>query len=312
MLRKHQYPNMAPDAEGAGGSPASPPAAPPAPPAATPAPSAAPTTTPPAASQEPKTGPNVDKEIEDIFRFNPFQDAMDEKPPAEATPPGTPQPPEAKPPAPVATPTVPPEVETLKQEVAALRALVAAGVNPAQAQQQPAQPQQEDFFKDIPQYPVQVPDQLFDAMNSEDVNTRRGALNALLSTHGRIVHAMVTRDMTARIAALVPQQVQQITQRQTEERAVFDDFYTRHKDLNNPALRPMVVQVAAQVMQQQNSTQYTPQIGDIIAERTRSVLRQLVPQASAPVVPNGPAVVSVNTGVRPTERPQNDVMSTLF
>lgn len=287
-----------PENEGAGGGSSQTPAS------VTPSATSQATPTPTEAAPSPTPVENshgVDPEIESILRFDPFKEAMKqegEKPATPETKPETPVPPtEVKPVIPAA-PVQSPEVQALQAKVDALQALVASGVNPAQAQPQAV----DDPFKDVPAYPLQVPDDLFNAMNAEDLGTRRQALNALLSVQARVVHAMVVRDMSQRFARDLPQQIETVMGARLEQKQVFDDFYTRHADLNNPALYPVVTQVAAQIMKQTGATKYSPQLGDQIAAATKQLIAQFNVQRPQPQPQ--PTPTAIPAGVRP--QPQRD------
>ena len=303
---------------GPGGGAPSQPSAPSAPaaPASAPAPAAPSQPSGAAPSPEPAARPNVSTQIGDIpddimALFNgdpspvpasvPVQPQPGQTPTAVQPQPGQspgavpPLTPTATPPGPVAPqpgsdPALAAAIATLAETVSRM---------PAGGQPQPqGQPQPDQG--ELPQhgYVYNIPDGLDTALVSDDPATRKTALASLVQGTSQTIHREVVKAMRAEFGRVVPSIVQNmITQHRTQQN-VAQDFYGTYKEFANPVFRPLVQQVALQIVREKGASGWTPDLRDAIGARMREVLQSAGFAAGAqpvqpqlPQAPVGPAAI---------------------
>jgi hypothetical protein len=265
----------------------------------------------------------ADTEMEDLARllhFDPFADSPQEKAPetpaapeAEAAPAieEAAAPTESEAGAEVAAAEPPTEDLRKRLEDTQQKLAYVAGMVQAQKPQQPA-PQEQG--PQIPDYNFTLPDQLVALIESEDPVQRRQGLAMFAQGVARTVHANTLSDvMRAReeMAHLMPQYVEAVQKQQNQVREVFQDFYGTHKDLDRPELRPLVVSVAQQILQESGANTWSPELRDKIAGKVRGVLGAYAAPGRRS---NQPA--NVGGGRRPGASPANgqtaDIMDVIF
>lgn len=109
-----------------------------------------------------------------------------------------------------------------------------------QAQQQTQQQQQEEFT-------FNVPDEYMNAIGSEDLTTRKNALNQLLSATAQSIYARTTQDMNQRFAQ-IPSQMEPVLNAREYEQRIKADMYGTYPEL--VGMESQVAAVASQLQQQ--------------------------------------------------------------
>lgn len=301
-----------PEPSGAAAAPAPAPAASaPASSAASPAPSApaAPAAAPPASGNAPADG----ETLRAALMYDPFAEPTPPKgvgnDPAQPPTALPAAPPAAPPVAPVVAPPAPPDhLSVIAQGVQHL--LQTQQQSPPQGQQPSADPMADI---DVPGYNFTIPDGMVAALAHEDPAVRKQGIGALIQGTAQNIHRVVFHAARQHIEREVPRMVAHAIQQDREQRVIFDDFYGTHKELNNPALHPLVVNVASQMMRQQGFMGWTPQFRDAVAMQVKGILMAstgasvpgpapMLPAGSPPALPPSPPVV------RPGARTQADHM----
>ena len=210
-----------------------------------------------------------------------------------------------------------PEMDLLRQQNALLQQRI-TGMESAQT---PAAPVAEaPTAPSIPDYNFTMPVELQTLLNSEDPGERAQGMRHMMTGVARSVHQQIMGEVSQNLNSM--QQsfggvVQSTMTAQTERQAIFEDFYNNNTDLNNPALRPVIVNIAQQVMTEQNTTQWSEQIRNLVAQRARTVLG-LAPPVKKTTVPTPPAIIAGSGGsdaARPVTAGVNseqDIANTLF
>jgi len=231
-------------------------------------------------------------------------------------------------PASTATPPVvqaaPPSAEAqLRADIAArdeyIRQLMTGGTKPAAP---PADPNAKAAppVDEIPAHMYQFPAELVAGFKSEDPVENGKAMSNYTALVARTIHKQLREEYTKKISDVVngiPQMVQKVIQHQTETKAIFEDFYGANKDLNKPALYPVVLNTAMALMKETNATSWTPEFAKALADRVRATLGVTAP-AAAPAQPPVRQPAMMGTGARPAADPVtqsdkqvNEIMSTL-
>lgn len=126
----------------------------------------------------------------------------------------------------------------------------------APQQPQPQQPQPQapapiDYSKPYTQRPVTVPDTFMAAIFGEDPRAAAQAMNTLVGTlynsilqevHGQM--GMMHSQMQA-----MPGTINEQVQLQNSQKALYDKFYGKHRELDTPAGRNMTTMIAANTLQ---------------------------------------------------------------
>lgn len=206
-----------------------------------------------------------------------------------------PQVPSATPPVPVAPqpgsdPALAAAIATLAETVSRMP----AGGQP-QPQGQPQAPEVE-----LPQhgYVYNIPDGLDTALVSDDPATRKTALASLVQGTSQTIHREVVKAMRAEFGRVVPTIVQNMISQHRTQQNVAQDFYGTYKEFANPVFRPLVQQVAMQIVRETGAAGWTPDLRDKIGQRMREVLQsagfaagQQPVQPQLPQAPIGPAAI---------------------
>lgn len=198
--------------------------------------------------------------------------------------------------------------QTLLQQGQTLAALAAA-------QRQPAAPPVDARQALIQQYTHDVPDDVLNALGSDDPGQRRAGIQAIMTASGVRTHMVVQQLMGQAFQALeqrIMQTVQRTQATQTQQTDMQRDFYGRYPALNDPMIKPVVVQAAQLLLREQphlaQAGGYTPQLGDaiaqFIAQRAPALAALINPQQPAPTPQpaaqrQGPPAQFGTTGARP-------------
>lgn len=183
------------------------------------------------------------------------------------------------------------ELVELRRELAELRTQRAQPQG--QQQQETQQPRQSDPTAIYDQF--QIPPAINNALMSEDPQERIAGVRQLAIGIAKVTHTMVARQMEQRFND-VPTMIQNHAVKQEQMKAIHDDFYGKHKDLNRPELKTIVVETSKQVAQELGTDRWNARLRDETAKRVRTLLG-----LKAPVTPaqrKAPGGV-VQTGARP-------------
>ncbi len=263
-------------------------------------------------------------EPEDIFAIlnsDPFAPAEPEPKAIPADPPAGPsQQPAAVEPAAPAAPTPDPVSTALERQTAILEQM-AQNQQPVPQPQQP--PAQDPRIALMQQYTLQVPPAVLQGLQSEDPAVVTQALQVMMAAPALAVHQRMEQLMTERLAQFEQQFTAKLQQTQTvaaKQAEMQKDFYGRYTGLNVPALRPVVVQAAQQLLASdpkwRNAQGYTPEFGDALAAHIAATVPQLATlvqrQAPAAPTPTPQPARQFNPGARPAQ-PSNepDILSQL-
>ena len=227
-------------------------------------------------------------------------------------------------PAVVAQPVQPSAEEQLRADLAArdsyIATLIQGGPQPAGNQPTPAGAPAAPV-DDIPPHMYQLPQELVAGLRSEDPTEAGKALSNYTSLVTRTIHRQLREEYSGKIQEVVsqiPAMVDKIIKHQTETKAIFEDFYGEHKDLNKPELYPVILNAAIKLMNETKATSWTPQFKTALAARVRGALGMgNVAQPAAPAAPvYQPAMM--NGGARPSapvattaDKQAEDIMATL-
>ena len=275
---------------------------------------------PPATPSAPAASPASDGglsmgEIERILNYDPFATPVPGDSPATPEP----KPEEPAPAAPAPTTGTPaPEAQPQPQPEAAPAAAPAPGTpQAAPAEAQTPDPRLDAILQevrkigqrsgaeakgdDLPPYEFDVPEQMMTMLNSENPAERKAGVQYLIKGVGRAIHSQIRQE----IRQVLPQVIAAHIQRYEHQRAIFQDFYETHKDLNRPELRQHV-QAAAAMLLPSYPEGWSPRLRDAIARAVRAA--QGLPDPSAPPqpapppapAPAAPAPASFTPGTRPT------------
>jgi len=146
-----------------------------------------------------------------------------------------------------------------------------------------APPQRDNPQDTVPQYMFQVPDQLMGAIESEDPAVRKQGMAVLISGALRAVHTQIRQEMAQALSSFrteVPQAIHAASAAQTQQRQVFEDFYSTNPDLKVPELGPFVYgQAQALARERPDLIQggWNERFRDELALRVRSVLKWAPP-----------------------------------
>lgn len=170
--------------------------------------------------------------------------------------------------APMAPPTAVPPDQSAAQ-IAELRgqlnALMQMGAN---NQQQQAAPQQQQ--PRMPDFRVQIPNEVVQALRSEDPIQTQQALEYLGNNLGSMVLHRAQQDLGAlyqHISQAIPQMVASMIAQHTQMSRWHDDFYKDYSELGvSPQMKQLVANTAAQLAQQGKVTSLDKASGRMVAE----------------------------------------------
>lgn len=300
-------------------------------PAASPAPGSEPTGS--LAPREEEPGRLTDSQLEDLLFADPF--AKEPTPQGSAAAPPTPSAqkvvPEQKrvatpaaptpgpqgqapvPPAAVQTPPAP-TPDPRDQELAALRADLQQqrilmqtfiGQQGQQPQgQAPQQQVQQGPLNDpsIPAYLLPIPEELANAVASEDPTLRRAGLQALVQGALKSAHFEIMKTVRAEMEQVVPQRVSEVTARGREQDGIRNDYFSAFP--THRTVAELVGSVTKQVFAETGAQQWSPVIRNAIGQRVNLYLSQAVPPQQAPQqVSQVPQVPVLPAASQPAQAP---------
>lgn len=174
------------------------------------------------------------------------------------------------------TPTPEEKMRAMELELAEMRGRLAGG--PQAQQQNPGGQQQPQGPLDVlPSYAYNIPDQLQVGLNSEDPAVQKQALGALLQGVSQTVHRNLAQAVQQFIPHFIGQVVPQLVQGQLLSHQIQTDFYGTYSELDNPAIKPMIAQVAHDIFTRTGAQAWTPQLKQQIAQAVYQTLGRQMP-----------------------------------
>lgn len=145
-----------------------------------------------------------------------------------------------------------------------------------------------DPFSVEPQFDFTPSPQIINMLASEDPNERTQALAAVCNGVAVSVYKQTMQQISQAWKDL-PNMIQgNINTAQVAQR-VYTDFYSKNKDLDSDALRPVVQRVGQALMQEMLARGVTPtwneQFANIVAQKTRELLKMPAASATPPGQP---------------------------
>lgn len=170
-----------------------------------------------------------------------------------------------------------PELALLRQQLAAQSQIIEQLQKSTSGQEDTAGKGGETSTEDtpkVPAYSFTIPDQLMTLLDSEDPTERRQGIAAMAQGIAQTTHQQVLGQVQGMFTSIVPQTVMNVVQEQNYSKAIFEDFYGTHKDLNREELKPLITQTAETVWKETKAQQWSPKLRDTIAQRVRTILTQ--------------------------------------
>ncbi|NJM09440.1 MAG: hypothetical protein HC883_00635 [Bdellovibrionaceae bacterium] len=264
-------------------------------------------------------------EIEAVIHHDPFEQPREPEPasppaPAsEATPPAAsptavPPPEQANSPTqPAASALTPEQQAALIAELHKQRGMVEGlkATPPATTQpsaQPPATPEVE-----LPDYAYTVPVEMLNALRSENPTEASMALATVARNVSRATHENVVKAMRRELGVVIPQLVENMVRSREMARQIEDDYFGQFPAHKNPALRPLLGQVAKAYAEETGNAAWSPQVVGEIGRRMNAILQSLVPPAPAPTPAPAPVMIQPGAASRaaPPSDPSREILETL-
>ena len=197
-------------------------------------------------------------------------------------------------------PQIPP-LQVDPREIAELRGAVTALLQQPRAMPAQAPPQ----APSMPEFPVEISQEIVEALGSDNIQERRVAVQALGSQLGQRVMQETTQLVSAALQRYVPQMIAQAAEQRELVRHWHDQFYNKYPVLGKtPQLKRFVSQVAAHMLQTGQLRSLDMAAFDSVAAQTLTSLG-IQPRARANGgTPVAPAAGRPTTAAR-TARPSN-------
>lgn len=176
-----------------------------------------------------------------------------------------------------------------------------------------AQPQNQPPQDEVGAHQYQIPAEIMQGFKSEDPNENSRAITAYTSlvmrTMERGFRDQLKQFQATLLNETLPRMTQQFMEHRTSSEAIHNDFYNTHKDLNIPALYPVVLNTAMQLAKQNNIQAWGPEFRDLVASTVRQHLRMAQPQQQQqpPAILNNNARPVVNAPAQ--DKIYADIMS---
>lgn len=285
----------------------------------------------------PSSGPNAVDEIESLMRFDPFARKAEDAGALEDTSKAAPgketgiPPKDTKgqiaegtstggQPANAPAPADDPEKELLRQALKDKDTLIQSLQKPAAGEPGKGTEGGKEVKSNIPAYEVRVPDNLVEALASEDPRERSEALTGLIKGTAQLVHTKVMEMVGAQIQEVVtnfPRVIQSHFQAEQARKEIFDDFYGKYPELKKPAIVDLVKKEARN-LQTKGLTEYNDKFRDTLATNVKAILADLGVSFKAetrPAKSNGaaPNFVGGNSSRSSSVKSEaDDIADTLF
>ena len=162
----------------------------------------------------------------------------------------------------------------------------------------------------LPEYNFDIPDAMVQAFNSGEPEQVRQGLKALVQGVGQTVHQQVRDEYQKKLdersreiyQASVRHSTGSVEQRQQAQQfasGVFQDYYSKYPDHQNPAVRPLVQQVARNIAAQRGAKGWSAQLRDEIGQAVENYRKQM---AGSPSQQKQNPPHQTSQGARPSGR----------
>ena len=174
-------------------------------------------------------------------------------------------------------------LESQQAEFARRQQEASAATVPQQPQQA-AQPQPQER-----KFALQVPDQMVDALRSEDPRMVKSAVEAMVNGAAELAYRTALTEATEQMRGIAAEIYSQQQGTVSQQQQIYNDFYNAYPELNTPDLRIIVRAVGEQVAKELGTTTWGPKLRDLIGTRVRKMLGGQ-PQEQPSVQPQTPPV----------------------
>lgn len=138
---------------------------------------------------------------------------------------------------------------------------------------------------EVPEYNMQIPDEIMGAIRSEDPQEAAKGVNALANGLAVTIHKRVLSEFSQKMSTMqqgLPQAIQQVVALERHNKAVFDDFYGTYKQFNNPQLYPIVLAEAQKLSKETGAKGYSQAFKKVLASRLTKLLQSATAPAQSP------------------------------
>lgn len=242
-------------------------------------------------------------------------------PPVE--PPTVPQPPATPPAAPEVPPAPPAPPAPPEPTMADVMALVSQQGRTIQALSQrleqppglsrtaPGQPQVPGGAPRVPggppqgqpdptQYAFNIPDEVVNAIRSDDMQLAKQGLSTLLGGMAGAVHERMYESISTGLTPIIERTMHQHASEQGRRQAMHQDFYGTYKVLDHPQIKPMVAAAANQIAQEWGTQEWSPQMRDEVYRRVVGTLNSVQTAVGVPPAAPGAFLPAAPTIPAPT------------
>jgi len=182
-------------------------------------------------------------------------------------------------------PAQPAPADPVQAQLAALTQLTQQ-LAQSQQQQQPQnqQPQNQPPAGPSRIFNTQLPPEVFAALESDDINTRRAAMNETFNGFANLVFNTMGQYLSQQVVPALRQEMQQTYHVQSQAQTTQEKFYSANPNLNNPYIRPIVQQIATEVLAEQQAAGtfrgFDDAFNQAVAEKTYALTA--IPRTAAP------------------------------
>lgn len=196
------------------------------------------------------------------------------------------------------------QIRQLEQQISQMQGYLQRQVQTEQAQKQAEGKKTQD---ELPDYNFDIPDAMVQAFNSGEPEQIRSGLKALVQGVGQTVHQQVREEYQKKLdersreiyQASVRHSTGSVEQRQQVQQfatGVFQDYYSKYSHHQDPAIRPLVQQVAREVATRRGAKGWSAELRDEIGQTVEQYRQRMAGQPSQ----NPPHQTS--QGARPSGR----------
>lgn len=145
-------------------------------------------------------------------------------------------------------------------------------------------------YEKLPDYNYNVPDEIMTALGSENPAHAKAAVAAIATGISRQTHQVVLGTVKQMLEQAILPAIASRIQESIAASEVYRDFYSTHKDLADPRYRPIIENVAKQMLKP--GVGWTPELRDAIANQAKALLNLKPGAPVAPVQPPPPVLTS--------------------
>lgn len=207
-----------------------------------------------------------------------------------------------------------PELRALRAEFDAYkRGVESFQRQPAQPTEQPKQTNEPD---PLPEYNFNIPQPLLDGLRSEDPAENMQAVQALVKGVAQTVHRTVRLELQSLRESMtsgLPQMVSSHIEQYNTGRQVYQDFYGTYPQYDKPELRPTVLAIAQEILQDRAArglpVAWNADLKKQVGDRMATLFGQ---QNPIPAKPPASITPGSRPGVSSGDAQARDIADTLF